>query len=123
MKNLKLSDNSEIYMDNAATSYPKPPEVMEAVSHFGTYIGASAGRGAYPKAIQTGEMIYETRSLLAKLLGVPDPNRIIFTFNASDGLNIAIHGINWQPGDRAVISGIEHNSVLRPLDHLVKVKG
>lgn len=123
MKRKKYFSNNEIYVDNAATSFPKPPAVLDAMTYYAKAIGASAGRGAYPRAVKTAEMIKSTRQLLAKFLGVRDPNRIIFTFNASDGLNIAIHGLNLQEGDHVVTSMIEHNSVLRPLNHLSKYKG
>lgn len=123
MSKIKRFRNSEIYMDNAATSFPKPPDVLKAMHYYAEHIGASSGRGAYPRAVETGEMIKHTRELLAQFLGVRDPNRLIFTFNASDGLNSAIHGLNLQKGDHVVTSMIEHNSVLRPLNHLRKYKG
>ncbi|MBD3271330.1 MAG: aminotransferase class V-fold PLP-dependent enzyme [Elusimicrobia bacterium] len=114
---------SELYMDNAATSFPKPPGVREEISAFTDTVGASAGRGAYPKAQQTGSMIEETRQRCAHLLGIPDATQLVFTFNASDSLNYAIHGIPWYPGDHAVITMLEHNSVLRPMNHLIERVG
>lgn len=114
----KKTRSQEIYLDNAATSYPKAPGVLEALRSFTFDIGASAGRGAYPRAVETGRIISDTRALLAKLMGVADPLRFIFTFNASDSLNLAIHGLKWKKGDRVLVSEMEHNSVLRPVNKL-----
>jgi len=108
----------EIYFDNSATSFPKPPAVIGSLAEFDRRFGASAGRGAYPRAVATGKILSECRGALAKLFHVSDPRRIIFTLNASDALNLAIHGLPWRPGDRALVSPFEHNSVLRPLHEL-----
>ncbi|OGR89574.1 MAG: cysteine desulfurase [Elusimicrobia bacterium RIFCSPLOWO2_01_FULL_59_12] len=107
-----------MYFDNAATSFPKPPSVERALLDYHRNIGASAGRGAYPRAMAAGRLLDETRRLLARLFNIPKPDRIIYTFNASDALNLAIKGIRWQAGDTAVVSVMEHNSVLRPLHAL-----
>jgi len=114
---------SEIYMDNAATSFPKPPAVEKALVEFTRSIGASAGRGAYPRAKQCGQLLDDTRALLAQLFNIRQPKQIIFTLNASDALNLAIKGIDWKAGDSAVVSTMEHNSVLRPLHALHVRKG
>lgn len=111
----------EIYLDNAATSFPKPPAVEKALIEFTRHIGASAGRGAYPRAMECGRLLQDTRRLLSKLFHIPQPEQIIFTLNASDALNLAIKGIAWQSGDVAVVSAMEHNSVLRPL-HALRVR-
>ncbi len=113
----------EIYLDNAATSFPKPLAVEEAILDYHRNLGASAGRGAYPRAVQTGRLLDQTRRLLAAFFNIPKPNQIIFTLNASDALNLAIKGIDWHPGDSAVVSAMEHNSVLRPLHALKNRKG
>lgn len=113
----------EIYLDNAATSWPKPPGVVKAMADFYSHVGASAGRGSYPRAVKAGEILNDTRRLLSQLFNIADPSRIIFTLNASDALNLAIHGISWKPGDTAVITMLEHNSVLRPLSELKKQVG
>jgi cysteine desulfurase/selenocysteine lyase len=105
-------------MDNAATSFPKPQGVEDALLAFHRDIGASAGRGAYPRAVASGRLLDETRRLLARLFNIPKPEQIIYTLNASDALNLAIKGIRWQAGDSAVVSVLEHNSVLRPLHAL-----
>ncbi len=113
----------EIYFDNAATSFPKPPSVEKALLNFHRTIGASAGRGTYPRAMEAGRLLDDTRALLAQLFNIPTPKQIIYTLNASDALNLAIKGIDWQPGDSALVSAMEHNSVLRPLHELKARKG
>jgi len=110
---------NEVYLDNAATTFPKPPTVEAALVDYARNIGASAGRGAYPRAVASGELLDNTRALLANLFNIPTPSRIIYTLNASDALNLAIKGIDWKRGDKAVVSVMEHNSVLRPL-HAIK---
>ncbi|MFA5863223.1 MAG: aminotransferase class V-fold PLP-dependent enzyme [Phycisphaerae bacterium] len=106
-----------IYLDNAATSFPKPPQVYQAMIDYATRIGASAGRGAYGEAIESGRMIGECRKKIAQLICAPDPNHIIMTFNCTDGLNLAIHGL-LNSGDHVITIWMNHNSVLRPLNEL-----
>ena len=106
-----------IYLDNAATSWPKPDTVYQAVDGYMRDCGAPAGRSAYQAANQAGRMVEQTRSAVAQLLGVNEPKRIAFTLNGTDGLNQAIHG-TVQPGDHVVTTVTEHNSVLRPLRFL-----
>jgi cysteine desulfurase family protein len=113
----------EIYLDNAATSFPKPPAVEAALLNFHHNLGASAGRGAYPRAVLTGRLLEDTRRLLGQLFNIKKTNQIIYTLNASDALNLAIKGIDWHPGDNAVVSMMEHNSVLRPLHALKNRRG
>ena len=113
----------EIYLDNAATSFPKPDSVETALLDFHRNLGASAGRGAYPRAVLCGRLLEDTRKLLGKLFNVRNINQIIFTFNASDALNLAIKGIDWHSGDTAVVSALEHNSVMRPLHALKNRRG
>lgn len=112
-----------IYLDNAATSYPKPTAVHEAMSHYAHEIGASAGRGAYREAIQAGEIITKTRKAIAHLIGAADPNSIIMTFNCTDGLALAIKGIVASSSDHVIATRMEHNSVLRPLSALQEQLG
>lgn len=99
-----------IYFDNAATTWPKPPQVtdavMDAISHFG-----NASRGAHPLALGAARCIEDARTLAAILLGCPWPERIAFTKNATEALNIAIHSVQ----GHIVTSAAEHNSVLRPI--------
>jgi len=112
-----------IYFDNAATSFPKPNGVLEAMVRYSREIGASAGRGAYREAIESGEIIDETRARIAKLLNGPDPQHIILTFNCTDGLVLGIKGILTEPGDHVITTRMEHNSVLRPLHALQEQLG
>ncbi len=115
--------NAEIYFDNAATSFPKPPAVESALLDFHRNLGVSAGRGTYPRAVRAGHLLDETRALLGQLFNIRKTSQIIFTLNASDALNLAIKGIDWHTGDSAVVSVMEHNSVLRPLHALKNRKG
>lgn len=115
--------SKEVYFDNAATSFPKPDAVEAALLHYHRDLGASAGRGAYPRAVLTGRLLDDTRKLLASLFNIKTPQQIVFTLNASDALNLAIKGLDWRAGDNAVISATEHNSVLRPLNALKNRKG
>jgi cysteine desulfurase/selenocysteine lyase len=103
-----------IYLDNAATSWPKPPEVIRAMTHFMTDVGASPGRSAHRLSIEAGRMVYAAREALAELLGVPDPFHIVFGANATEGLNLALCGLLCR-GDHVVTSSVEHNAVMRPL--------
>ena len=106
-----------IYLDNAATSFPKPAFVIRAMHDALTQIGASPGRGSHRQAREAFEIVAACRARAARLLGVRDPSRIVFTKNATEAINIALKG--WlRPGDRAVISAMEHNSVARPLSRL-----
>ncbi|MEL7649522.1 MAG: aminotransferase class V-fold PLP-dependent enzyme [Sedimentibacter sp.] len=108
-----------IYLDNAATTYPKPKQVYQSVMDAMTKYGANPGRGSHAMAIEGARVIYETRELLCQLFNLEDPMRVIFTFNATDGLNMAIKGILRQ-GDHVVTTSMEHNSVLRPISELEK---
>ena len=89
----------EIYLDNAATSFPKPPAVEAALLHYHRHLGASAGRGAYPRAVLTGRLLEDTRESLAQIFNIPKPQQIIYTLNATDALNLAIKGIDWHAGN------------------------
>jgi cysteine desulfurase family protein len=103
-----------IYFDNAATSWPKPARVIEAMSHFMTEVGANPGRSAHHLSVQAGRIVYETREALARLFNMDDPLRIVFGLNATEALNLALRGL-LRPGDHVVTSSMEHNSVMRPL--------
>ena len=102
-----------IYFDNAATTLRKPPCVVEAVAESMCSLGNS-GRGIHDSALSASRIIYDTRVLLAQLFGAESPERIAFTANATQALNIAIKGI-LDPGDHVITTALEHNSVLRPL--------
>ncbi len=103
-----------IYADNAATSFPKPPCVLEAMTRYAEELGASAGRGAYREATQTGELLTRCRHRLARLINAADARRVIFTLNCTEALNLAIRGM-LAPGDHVVATRFEHNSILRPI--------
>jgi cysteine desulfurase family protein len=103
-----------IYLDNAATSFPKPEGVYEAVDHYQRRVGAAVGRGAYEASVDATALVQRCRKKVAELFGAESPDRIIFTFNGTDSLNLALHG-SLDAGDHVVTSVVEHNSVLRPL--------
>ncbi|HID86982.1 MAG TPA: aminotransferase class V-fold PLP-dependent enzyme, partial [Anaerolineae bacterium] len=103
-----------IYFDNAATSWPKPPGVVEAMVHFMGEVGANPGRSAHRLSIAAARIVYEARESLAELFHVADPLRIVFGPNATEALNLALCGY-LRPGDHVITSSMEHNSVMRPL--------
>lgn len=102
-----------IYMDNAATTMRKPQEVVDAVMNAMCSMG-NAGRGAHAASLSASRVIYNTRESLARFFGAQNPKQIVFTNNSTESLNIAIKGL-FEPGDHAVTTMLEHNSVLRPL--------
>jgi cysteine desulfurase/selenocysteine lyase len=108
---------SEIYLDNAASSWPKPEETWQAMEHCMRSVGANPGRSGHRLSIEAGRILIETRDALGELFGINDPLRIVFTRNATESLNLAIYGI-LKPGDHCVTTGMEHNSVMRPLRDL-----
>lgn len=103
-----------VYLDNAASSCPKPPAVVAAVEECLKKSCANPGRGAHKTAVAAARIIYRTRQKAAGFLGVEDSANIIFTQNATDALNLAIHGL-LAAGDHVVTSAVEHNAVARPL--------
>ncbi len=105
-----------IYLDSAATTFRKPSSVRAAVLH-AMQTMSSPGRGGYPSAQSAETLLFRTRSLAAELFGVQQPENVVFTFNATHGLNIAIKSLV-PPRGRVVISGYEHNAVTRPLHAL-----
>ena len=117
-----MSTKPRIYLDNAATSWPKPPAVYEAVCRYMRENGAAAGRGVYGSSQQVAAVLSSLRRRLALLLGISSTSRVIFTFNGTDALNLAIHGL-LGPGDHVVTTDVEHNSVLRPLRFLQRYRG
>lgn len=106
-----------VYLDNAATTFPKPASVLGKMVETYGRIGVSPGRGSYDRAAEAEEFVGDTRRRTARFFGSPDPDRVIFTANATDALNIALQGL-LHPGDHVVSTRLEHNSVLRPLYHL-----
>lgn len=108
-----------IYLDNAATSFPKPPEVYNEVLNSMKTYAANPGRGSHDMAIKAASKVMETREKLAMLFNISNPFNIIFTSNATEALNIGIKGL-LKPGDHVISTMIEHNSVLRPINYLNK---
>ncbi len=106
-----------VYLDNAATTFPKPPGVLEQMVATYARLGVSPGRGSYDLGVEAAECLQEVRGKVARFFGAPDPQRVVFASNATDGLNLAIQGIV-KPGDHVVSTRLEHNAVLRPLYHL-----
>jgi cysteine desulfurase family protein len=106
-----------IYFDNAATSWPKPPEVLAAIGECLAEAGGNPGRAGHRLSIAAARVVEETRELLAEFFNAGDPSRIVFTQNATHALNVALYGL-LRPGDHVVTTSIEHNSVMRPLRDL-----
>ncbi len=109
--------NKLIFLDNGATSYPKPEDVYRYMDSFYRNFGVNPGRSGYDLCIEAGEMVEKTRRMLTEFFGGTDPNRLCFGYNSTDALNLAIFGL-LRPGDHAITTTLEHNSVLRPLYHL-----
>jgi len=108
-----------IYLDNAATSFPKPEAVLGGMDAFVRSSAANPGRSGHRRAVEAEAMIEATRRLLAQLFGYPRPERIVFTLNATDALNMAIKGVV-RRGDHVITSVLEHNSISRPLNQMEK---
>ena len=106
-----------IYLDNSATTYPKPDCVVEAVKKSFSNYGSNAGRGAYTMAIDTTEQIYKCRQKIADFFNADDVENVVFTYNCTTALNMAIKGVAKQKS-HFIISDLEHNAVLRPLEKL-----
>jgi cysteine desulfurase/selenocysteine lyase len=108
-----------VYLDNAATTFPKPPEVLREMVETYARIGASPGRSGHDLAAQAGLLVDQARAQVARFFGAPDPTRVVFAANASDALNTVIQGLV-RPGDHVIATRLDHNSVLRPLHHLAE---
>lgn len=108
------------YLDNAATTYPKPKKILDSMLKFYAEYGVNPGRSGYDLCLVTGEMIDNTRKELTDFFGGTNPDYLTFSYNASDSLNIIIQGLLHE-GDHAISTMIEHNSVIRPLNYLQKV--
>ncbi|TCZ75672.1 aminotransferase class V-fold PLP-dependent enzyme [Paenibacillus albiflavus] len=109
------------YLDNAASSWPKPPSVMEAMMNSMNESTAGPGRGSHSMSLKTSRVVFDARKNAAKLFGVRNPNDIAFTMNTTMSLNLAINGFV-REGDHVVCTMIEHNSVRRPLEHLKRTR-
>jgi cysteine desulfurase family protein len=106
-----------IYLDNGATSFPKPEEVYTSMDRFYRRLGVNPGRSGYDLCMEAGAVVDDTRSMLTEFFNGTDSNRLCFSYNSTDALNMIIFGM-LRPGDHAISTTIEHNSVLRPLYHL-----
>ena len=103
-----------LYLDNAATSWPKAPGVATAMVRFLDEVGANPGRSGHRRSAEAGRTVYRTRAALAALFGLADPLRVVFAPNATYALNLALRGL-LRPGDHVIASSMEHNAVMRPL--------
>lgn len=108
-----------IYLDNAATSWPKPEAVYQAMDSLMRNTGASPGRSGHLMSLTAARIVHEAREALCEFFGIADPSHMVFTSNATESLNLAIKGL-LRPGDHVVTSSMEHNSVMRPLRALEK---
>lgn len=108
-----------VYLDNAATTFPKAPGTLEAALATYRAVGVSPGRGNHDLATQAGDLVEAARARVAAFFGAPDPSRVTFAANATDALNTAILGLV-RPGDHVVTTRLDHNAVLRPLHHLAE---
>ncbi len=109
-----------IYLDNAATSWPKPPGVARSMCHFLDEVGANPGRSGHRMSIEAARIVYAAREAVASLFGESDPLRVVFGLNVTDGINLALHGL-LKPGDNVITTGMEHNAVMRPLHDLQQI--
>lgn len=100
------------YLDNASTTFPKPPCVTEAVCRYMTEMGTNMGRGEYASAFDTEDLVFDTRAALCALLGGADPSDVVFTRNVTEALNLVLKGF-LHPGDHVIVSSMEHNAVMR----------
>jgi cysteine desulfurase family protein len=108
-----------IYLDNAATSWPKPPQVKEAMNRFMEEVGANPGRSGHSLSVEAARIVYEAREALSVLFHVKDSSRVVLTLNATESINLALKGL-LKYKDHVITSGMEHNSVMRPLRELEK---
>jgi cysteine desulfurase family protein len=111
-----------IYLDNAATSFPKAPDVAEAVRRHLAEMPGNANRASHDGAVGASRLLFRTRERLARLVGAPDSRRVVFTSSATAALNTVFQGL-LAPGERVLVSSCEHNSVMRPLTWLAKERG
>ena len=109
--------SAPVYLDNAATSFPKPDAVYDAVDAYLRHNGAAIGRGTHSASDAASRMVEQCRQRIARILDAESSDRIAFTFNCTDSLNLLLRGII-NRGDRVVTTKLEHNSVLRPLHQL-----
>ncbi len=110
------------YFDNAATSFPKPPRVAEAMGRYVNDIGGPYGRSAYPRAVSVSRTVESARERLARAVGADSGDELVFTINATQAINLVMHSLLRQ-GDHALISPLEHNAVTRPLQYYTQTRG
>ena len=108
-----------IYLDNAATTYPKPPTVFRAMERAFMDIGVAPGRGGHRRGMDAARLVFEARERIASLFGIADSSRIVFTHSATEALNLALQGL-LKPGDHVVTTTMEHNSLIRPLAKMAR---
>jgi cysteine desulfurase family protein len=108
---------TEIYADHAATTFPRPPEVVIAIAEYLQQIGCNPGRGGYSRSLEAARLVYESRRTLADLFNVAGPEQVIFTPSVTYALNLIVKGL-LRTGDHVLISSMEHNAVVRPLARL-----
>ena len=126
MKNGGTEGNGKsdiVYLDNAATTFPKPECVYTAADEFYRRYGGNAGRGGNPLARACARLLAETRERLVAWLDAPSPEQAVFTSSATQALNLAVLGANLRSGDSVYVTPFEHNSVLRPVEHLRQILG
>ena len=106
-----------LYMDNGATSFPKAPGVSESMCNYLNHVGASVNRGVYHNSHEAENTLYETRELLCSLFDFDQPENVVFTKNVTESLNVLLKGF-FRKGDHVIVSSVEHNAVMRPLNAL-----
>lgn len=107
----------QVYLDHAATSWPKPGVVVDAMTYALTHLGGNPGRGAYTMALAASRALFDARRALATLLGVPDSRHLLFQPSCTVACNLMLKG-SLSPGDRVIVGSMEHNAVARPLARL-----
>ena len=112
----------QLYLDNASTSFPKPREVSDAVFQYMTGVGSNIGRGGYASAYAAEETVFTARQLLCDFFGGDDPKNVVFTKNITESLNVLLRGL-LHAGDHVLVSAMEHNAVMRPLQLLGREVG
>ena len=112
-------EQEKIYLDNAATSFPKPEEVPKAVYDYMTKLGTNVNRGGYATAYDTESIVFECRELIGALFHAPDYKNVVFTRNITESLNVVLKGL-LHSGDHVIVSSMEHNAVMRPIRQLEK---
>src|SRR3990172_10534558 len=106
-----------IYLDNAATSFPKPDSVYKRIEEVLRHIGGNPGRGSHRMALDAGRVVFSARESLASLFNISDSSRVVFTKNATEAVNVVLKGL-LKKGDHAITTSFEHNSVVRTLARL-----